>query len=87
MKRLIALLLVASSALAHEIVIINKSQAVSDSNVSVVEPVVTKGYGNVYEVCYRSMLFLKHSDINQTGGLTQVLDPSNGKPVQCIVKD
>lgn len=87
MKRVLALLLVASSALAHEIVIINQSKAVGDSNASVVVPVDTKGSGIVEEICYRNMLFLKHRDFNNTGGLTQVLDPVNGKPVQCIVKD
>lgn len=91
MKRLIALLLVASSALAHEIVVINKSQAVSDSNVAVVSEIETigngdKGTGDIYEICYRGMLFINHSFYG-SGGLSQVLDPSNGKPVQCTVKD
>lgn len=87
MGRVLALLLVASSALAHEIVIVNQSKAVGDSNASVVVPVDTKGSGIVEEICYRNMLFLKHRDFNNTGGLTQVLDPVNGKPVQCMVKD
>lgn len=88
MKKIIALLLVANSALAQEIVIINNSRAVSNSDVSVVSDVKTDGYGRVYEICYRGMLFLKHSGvINQTGGLTQVLDPANGKPIQCVVKE
>ena len=87
MRRVLALLLVASSALAQDIVIVNQSKAVGDSNASVVVPVDTKGSGIVEEICYRNMLFLKHRDFNNTGGLTQVLDPVNGKPVQCMVKD
>ena len=87
MKRVLALLLVANSVLAHEIVIVNQSKAVGDSNASVVVPVDTKGFGIVEEICYRGMLFLKHRDFNNTGGLTQVLDPVNGKPVQCMIKD
>lgn len=87
MKKVIALLLVANSVLAQEIVIVNQSHAVGNSSVSVVSPVETKGFGIVEEICYRGMLFLKHRDFNNTGGLTQVLDPVNGKPVQCMVKD
>lgn len=59
MSRVLALLLVASSALAHEIVIVNQSKAVGDSNASVVVPVDTKGSGIVEEICYRNMLFFK----------------------------
>ena len=89
MKKVTALLLVANSVLAQEIVIVNQSYPylIDDSNVSVVVPVDTKGPGVVEEICYRGLLFLKHKDMNSTGGLAQVFDPLNAKPVQCSVKE
>ena len=86
MKRIFIALLFASSALAHEIVVINKTQAVSDSNVAVVSEIETIGNGDIYEICYRGMLFINYSFYGSSG-LSQVIDPSNGKPVQCTVKD
>ena len=50
MRRVLALLLVASSALAQDIVIVNQSHAVGNSSVSVVSPVETKGFGIVEEI-------------------------------------
>lgn len=83
MKKIIALLLVASSALANETT--NCSQEKSSNDVVVVRDLDTKGSDYITEICYRGALFIKHK--LYTGGLTQVLDPVSGKPVQCVVKD
>lgn len=85
MKKLMALVLFASPALAN-ITPINNSNATHDKPTATVEIVETEGSGYIYEICYRGMLFIKHK-LHDTGGLTQVLDPSSGKPVQCVVKE
>ena len=90
MKKLSAVWALAISASANAtdfIVLTNPQVPTMNDSIAVVKPVKTDGYGIVKEICYRGMLFLKHTDMNSTGGLTQVFDPVNGKPVQCQVKE
>ena len=90
MKRILIVgaLLVHTLANATDFVVLTNPQVPTmNDSIAVVKPVETDGYGIVKEICYRGMLFLKHTDMNSTGGLTQVFDPVNGKPVQCQVKE
>ena len=90
MKKLAAICALAISASANAtdfIVLTNPQYPMMDNTTAIIKSVKTEGYGVVKEICYRGLLFLKHTDLNGTGGLTQVFDPVTGKPVQCQVKE